>query len=208
MSSYIMHLCISNKVKEKLNLTDKFLYGSILPDVIKEITGDRVGTHYLKETLLNNEVRKLPQIQKAISELDIQDKEIRLGYIAHLIEDYIWFTEYIPRFTKKVSNDQIKYLKDGTIHSMDEYRDNIYFDYANSNRYVIESNNVDLEKVKNSIINIMTDEKQKEVFTKNIKCLETSNISLNTFMTKENIDEYIEKSEKQVEEKILELLGD
>ncbi|MBR5227635.1 MAG: zinc dependent phospholipase C family protein [Clostridia bacterium] len=207
MSSYVMHLCISNKIKENLNLTDKFLYGSVLPDIIKEITGDREGTHFLKESIVEGQLRKLPQIEKAIAELDIGDKEIKLGYIAHLIEDYIWFSEYIPKFTKKVSNEEIKYLKDGTIHSIEEYRNNIYFDYSNSNKYLID-NNIDFEKMKEGIVSLMPDENQIKVFSKSTDCTINLGIASNTFLTKEVMDEYLKIAQRLTEAKILELLGE
>lgn len=35
MASMIIHICISNMVKEELNLSDKFLAGSIMPDLKK-----------------------------------------------------------------------------------------------------------------------------------------------------------------------------
>ena len=81
MSSYIMHMCISDIVKRKLNLTYKFVYGSILPDVIKSITGDRDITHFIKHVIVDGDRRSLPDLQKAINDLKIEDNEIRIGYI-------------------------------------------------------------------------------------------------------------------------------
>lgn len=96
MSSYIMHMCVSDIVKRKLNLTDKLIYVSILPDVLKTINKDRAGTHYLEKVVIDGDIRNLPVIQRAIDSLDIQDTEIRMGYIAHLVEDLIWFNKYVP----------------------------------------------------------------------------------------------------------------
>ena len=125
MSSYIMHMCISDIVKRKLNLTYKFVYGSILPDVIKSITGDRDITHFIKHVIVDGDRRSLPDLQKAINDLKIEDNEIRIGYIAHLLEDLIWFNDFIPAYAKDFGDNTIQYLKDNSIHTQDEYRDDI-----------------------------------------------------------------------------------
>lgn len=103
MGSYLMHLYVSNKVKEKLGLSTKFLYGSVKPDIIKTINNDRQGSHYIKVVNISGEIRELPDISKAIkSVMKLEcDNEIKLGYIAHLVQDYIWFNNYIPRFASK-----------------------------------------------------------------------------------------------------------
>ena len=46
MASMIIHICISNMVKEELNLSDKFLAGSIMPDLKKMAGFDRGISHY------------------------------------------------------------------------------------------------------------------------------------------------------------------
>ena len=111
MSSYIMHICTSDIVKRKLNLTDKFVYGSALPDILKEISQDRNGTHYIQKVIVNGEKRNLPNIQNAINSLQIEDKEIKMGYIAHLLEDLIWFNEFIPRYAKDLGNTRIQFFR-------------------------------------------------------------------------------------------------
>ena len=160
MSSYMMHMCISNLVKNRLNLTDKFVFGSILPDNLKSITGDRRTTHYLQEVIIDGEQRRLPDISRAIKGLHIQDKEIRLGYIAHLVEDFIWFNEYIPAYATELENNQIKYLADDSIHTGNEFRQDIYSDYTNSNAYVVDRCGVDIEKLIGNVRNIVKDEEQ------------------------------------------------
>lgn len=49
MGSLLIHVCVSNIVKEKLNLSNKFLVGTVMPDLIKLETGNRLGSHYLKK---------------------------------------------------------------------------------------------------------------------------------------------------------------
>ena len=60
MASMIIHICISNMVKEELNLSDKFLAGSIMPDLKKMAGFDRGITHYLKYVVENGNVMHLP----------------------------------------------------------------------------------------------------------------------------------------------------
>ena len=136
MGSYMMHLAISDKVKKKLKLSDEFVYGSILPDILKEEGQDRDATHYIKEKVIKGKVQRLPDISMAIENIEILgNKEVALGYVAHLIEDYIWFSIYIPSYAEK-NADKYIYLKDNFLHTEQEFYDNIYLDYSNLNKYI------------------------------------------------------------------------
>ncbi len=203
-----MHICVSDIVKRNLNLTDKFVYGSILPDNIKSITGDRDGTHYIERVIVDGDRRSLPNIQQAIEELDIEDKEIRLGYIAHLVEDLIWFNNFIPTYAIDLGDNKIQYIKDDSIHGRDEYRDAMCTDYSNSSSYVVNKCRVDIQKLLSSITNIAEDKRHKELILKNTGCPKDANITNNTFMTKESIDKYIEVCTKEVEKVISSLMGE
>lgn len=207
MSSYVMHICISNIVKRKLNLTDKFIYGSVLPDVIKILNNDRQGTHYLKEIVVDGKKRNLPEIDKAIKELNISDKEIKLGYIAHLVEDFIWFNKYLPSFAKKVDENKIVYL-DGSIHTEQEFRNDIYSDYTNSNKYIASKCNTDIEELKTSLETIVMDNSHKKLIHSFLEYMKESDVTKIKLMTKESIDEYIDESAKEVEKIVLELIGE
>lgn len=208
MSSYIMHICVSDIVKRKLKLTDKFVYGSILPDNIKSITGDRAGTHYIDRVIVDGDRRSLPNIQRAINDVDIQDKEIRIGYIAHLVEDFIWFNQFISTYARDLGENKIQYLKDNSIHSTDEYRDVMYADYSRSSDYVVNKCEVNITKLLASIENIAENEHHKKLILDNTLYKVNSNIGENKFMTKESIDKYIEVCTKEVEKVVLELMGE
>lgn len=208
MSSYIMHMCVSDIVKRKLNLTDKFIYGSILPDILKMATGDRIGTHYLAKVKIDDYDRNLPVIDKAIHELEIEDKEIRLGYIAHLVEDLIWFNDFIPTFVKKVADGKYQYVKTGVIRESKRFTEDMYSDYANCGAYVIESTNTDIETIKKNITQYITEDKCLAFMLDNTKYSKSSDIENNHFMTKECIDKYIKRATKAVENIIKELIGE
>ena len=88
----IIHICISNMVKEELNLSDKFLAGSIMPDLKKMAGFDRGITHYLKYVVEDGNVMHLPDLDKFIQENTFKLLDFKtLGTYAHLIEDKIWF---------------------------------------------------------------------------------------------------------------------
>lgn len=91
MSSLKMHIAISKKVKEELQLGDLFLVGSILPDVLKLILHERKLSHF--EIDQNIDLNKFLLLQDNFN-------EIVLGYYAHLIEDKIWFELYMNRYRK------------------------------------------------------------------------------------------------------------
>ena len=208
MSSYIMHMCISDIVKRRLNLTEKYVYGSVLPDVLKGITKDRKKTHYLFSQKVNDEVRTLPNIDKAIQELNFEDKEIKLGYISHLIEDYIWFNKYVPAYAKILSDEEMMYFKDGSKHSSDEFRDDIYRDYLNSGAYVIDKCEVDMEVLKEKMYKDITDKKHINLIEENMVYITNKGVSDNVFMTKESIDEYIKETVEEVQKVMIDLLGE
>ena len=203
-----MHICISDIVKRRLNLTDKFIYGSILPDNIKMATGDRDKTHYIKQVMIGKDRRYLPDIQQAIEELDIEDKETRLGYIAHLVEDLIWFNDFIPTYAYKINESEYEYLNTHCIKSSEEFSKDMYSDYFNSSAYIIEKTNTDIESLKKYICNYLGYEQFNEIVLENLKYDKNTDLSSNIFMTKESIDKYIQVCTEQVEKVILKLLGD
>ena len=208
MSSYIRHMCVTDVVKRKLNLTDKVIYGSILPDVLKMATGDRKGTHYLSKVKVGDYDRNLPVIDKAIHDLDIQDKEIRLGYIAHLVEDLIWFNDFIPIFAKMLEDGKYEYIKTGEIKEARFFTEDMYSDYSNCGAYVIESTGTDMEELKKNIAEYITDNKHLEFVLENTKYNQSLDIEKNHFMTKECIDKYIVRATKSVENIMKELMGE
>ena len=208
MSSYIMHMCVSDIVKRKLNLTDKFIYGSILPDILKMASGDRNGTHFLSKVKVENDDRNLPVIDKAIHELEIEDKEIRLGYIAHLVEDLIWFNDFIPTFAKKVGDRKYQYIRTGEIKESKCFTEDMYSDYEHCGAYVIERTNTDIETIKKNILEYITEERCLNFMLDNTKYTESSDIQNNHFMTKECIDKYIARTTKAVENIMRELIGE
>jgi len=209
MSSYVMHICVSDIVKRKLNLTDKFVFGAILPDLLKNQGEDRDPTHYIETVVVDGDIRKLPNIQKAIDELVLMDDEIKLGYIAHLVEDLIWFNDFIPTYAKKTEQDgKVIYLKDGTVHDNEEFNQEIYLDYTNSNEYVAKKCDVNIDDMIENLLGIACGQIAMKPLIQNSICPKGLNYRNNKFMTKESIDKYIEVCTKEVEKIILSLMGE
>jgi len=202
MSSYIMHLCISNIIKEKYNLSNKFIYGSIFPDLLKELGEERSKTHFTAQVEDKYGIKYLPQIEVAENELkDKLEYETYLGYMAHLIEDYIWFDKYIPMYTKKINEKQVIYHKDNTLHSIEEYRKDIYSDYRFYAKYIIDKYNLNLNKTINDI-NCLLNDNESKIFMKNISVdVNVSNEAI--LIDKQSVDDYINEAAKQVNELIL-----
>lgn len=208
MGSYLMHIGITEKVRRKLKLSTKFIYGSILPDLVKMETGDRTGTHFLKTIEDKDGIKRLPVIDDAISILsDKLDKEVRLGYIAHLIEDLLWFEKYIPSFATKLEEGKKQYLADNSVHSAEEFSKDIYEDYSKINSYMVEKCELEYGKLKEQLKEIMTD-KEVEFLEKNDHMMNLKEIDTTKVITKDKLDEYIKEAEEKVEVVIKELLGE
>ena len=208
MGSYLMHIGITEKVRRKLKLSTKFIYGSILPDLVKMETGDRTGTHFLKTIEDKDGIKRLPVIDDAISILsDKLDKEVRLGYIAHLIEDLLWFEKYIPSFATKLEEGKKQYLADNSVHSAEEFSKDIYEDYSKINSYMVEKCELDYAKLKQELSKIMS-EKEIEFLEKNDHMRNLKEIDTTKVITKDKLDEYIKEAEEKVEVVIKELLGE
>lgn len=195
MSSLKMHMAISKKVKEELQLGDLFLVGSILPDVLKLILHERKLSHF--EIDQNIDLNKFLLLQDNFN-------EIVLGYYAHLIEDKIWFELYMNRYRKLeiysddrlyndyafIDNYMYKKLKIKT-----EDISKILFDNMN----VLDVKSVKLMNWKNEdlINNKSVKEKIKEIW----KDYEFNNI--NYFYTMNDAKEYYELASKKVKEYII-----
>jgi hypothetical protein len=202
-----MHIYISQRVQNELNLSNKFLAGTILPDMIKIKLKKRDETHYIKE--YNNGTKRLPDLDKFLEEnKDKLKDQITIGYYAHLIEDRIWFDKYVDSFAKCTDKESILYISNNTIHNNEEFRNDIYSDYANVDSYLIQKNNMDLSKIrfelKQEVKGYYIDEVIDEnvVFPSNIK-----NAKIN-FISQSCLNDYINESVKLVKEKIIELLGE
>ena len=120
MSSFKMHVAISEKVRSELNYSNLFILGSVLPDIIKLIVKDRTSTHFEN----NNSI----DLEKYILAQDNLKNELVVGYYAHLIEDKIWFESYLDKKYRK-----FKEYSDEKIYNDYAFIDNIMYKKLNFN---------------------------------------------------------------------------
>ena len=208
MGSLLMHIGISEMVRKRLKLSAKFIYGSIMPDLIKMETGDRTGTHFLKTIVTDNGRQRLPVVADAINLLKGKlDKEVRLGYIAHLVEDLIWFEKNIPSYAVPIENDRMVYLKNNSIHLAEEFSRDIYEDYTKINAYIIDKYCKEYCNLKLELKELMA-KQEIEFLDINDKTVELEQIDMLSVISKESLDEYIKLTADKVEKIIKELMGE
>ena len=211
MGSLIMHLCVANELKKKYNFSDKFIIGTLMPDLLKIAGKGQTETHYIENVIEEDGVKRLPNILKyeQTNHDNIKDEKI-LGYMTHLIQDKVWFDKYIGKYAKTDANDisKIKYLEYNLIKSDKEFSKDMYKDYENINMYLVNKYNLDINSLKNTINKISPDIE----FKKNINSyFNLNNIDFekeNTFITKKDLDDYVleavKKSSAQID-KILDM---
>ena len=207
MSSIIMHIYISQKVQKDLNLSYKFLAGSILPDMIKITTQDKDGTHYMKE--YNNGLKKLPDLENFLCDNKYKlNDEIILGYYAHLIEDRIWFDKYIDSFAKCIDKDNILYVSDNTIHKCEEFTRDIYSDYISVDKYIIEKYNLNIDKIRIHIKDYLKSYNVDKAIDEYVLIQSKFNNSKVKFISSDCLNSYINESVEKVKEEINRIIGE
>lgn len=201
MSSIISHVYISNILKEKYKLGDEFLYGAILPDILhKAIPAQRREmTHYLRHGILYGSEGNYPDIERFIIEnTEILPKsQMMQGYLAHLIEDMLWFSIYIPRMTIEKDKKTIIYKKDNSVHTDDEFRNDIYSDYTIIDRYLLKKTNLNIEKLQKEFLAISDDINLKNTIKENFKLFDLQNENL-ILVSFDMLEEYIKASLEKV----------
>lgn len=207
MSSIIMHLYISHKVGQDLNLSNKFSAGAVLPDLIKIKTKKRDETHYVEAS--KNAPKRLPNLERFLEENKSKlNDEVILGYYAHLIEDKIWFDKYIEKFAKKSDGDSVLYLTDKSIHNGKEFTKDIYSDYGIVDDFLINKNNFDLDEIGLVIKDELKDYDLDILIDENIT--RPSNLSKDgiKFITPELLNRYIEDSVNEVKKEVMKIIGE
>ena len=215
MGSIMMHLCISELYRKKHNLGERFIIGSILPDIYKKTIMSKNESHYIKDVILNNEIARLPDIDGYIKMHKDNNDELTIGYLAHLIEDYVWFKDIIIEQVKECGTDtkgifKYRYKREnfGILHSGNHFVQNIYADYSNLDEYLLKKVPLDIDKISNNIKEFLnSDEKMNEVIDELITIHKPIKDRENYFVTEEITNMYINKSLELLEEKINEFMN-
>jgi hypothetical protein len=202
-----MHIYISQKIQKELNLSNRFLAGSILPDMIKIMSSDRSGTHYLKE--YNHGMKLLPDLDRFLEENKEKLKdEVILGYYAHLIEDRIWFDTYVDKFAKCIDKENVLYTSDNSVHSVLEFRKDIYSDYISVDTYLIKHNSVDIDLIRMQVKKELEGYNVDKEIEENVILPSDSNSREINFISMNQLNRYVNECTIKVKEKILEILGE
>lgn len=199
MSSFKMHLVISKNIQKKLNFGNEFLLGAILPDLYKLLYQDREKTHFENMDTYEH----LPNIEEFCKEYLKTKSEIKYGYLSHLIEDKIWFREYIfEKYIIKENDGEYIYKKDLSEHTFEEYIKDMYTDYSIIDEYIKEVEKIDVYRIADElkecaermqiidwkgIVDIIDEVLVKDYKKENIN-------SERTFISIEDYNEYIQKS--------------
>ncbi len=197
MASSIIHMAIAKKINKNLKRNEKqILIGSIAPDISKIVDEPRYITHFADKE------DSIPDIEKFLKKYkDKLNDDFVLGYYIHLLTDYLWqkffLTEITNKnFVKKINGDTVKLNG----HMLLLY---IYNDYTNLNIELIKKYNLDFEfmfQEENQyipkIIEEIPYEKLSALFDNFERIIENSKTSKAFVFDLENIDNFIDLSEK------------
>lgn len=206
MSSIILHLCIGNEVKKRLNLSDKFIYGALLPDILRMSGIQRNETHYITKYI--DGVFEVPDLEKYLNEnlKDIKENDVKLGYYAHLLQDKIWYNHYVIDYVSvdKDDNSKIKFLNDGKIYELKDYTSHMYNDFSRLDMYIIEKYNVHIEKIKEKLLKFTEDSNIQRIIDESLSekvyVKKGDGFFLNESGADKYIDECVEETVKAIKE--------
>lgn len=200
MSSIISHIYMGNILKQKYNLNDEFLYGSIMPDVLtRTIDGqNKVITHYLRHGILYGSEGDYPDIERFLNENKyiLPNSKMMQGYVSHLIEDMLWFSVYIPSIATK-KDGKIIFNKDNSIHTDPEFKSAIYSDYPLIDRYLIKKSNLNILNLREEFLRFTDDEKLKDSIKDNFKLFDIQEKEL-ILLSIDKFEEYMESAINKV----------
>ena len=187
MSSLKAHLAISKKLQKEYFFSDVFLLGTILPDMLKIILKENKVRDSHFEEYENGMF--LPNIDKFCEKYKNKN-ELILGYLIHLVQDRIWFKEYIPKIIDKKDENNYIFIKDNTIHTFDQFRNAIYNDYSIVENYIKENYDVDIYQIKKSIKNMLLDNELINIIDDNLIDYDARS-EKSILFNEEFIDDYI-----------------
>ncbi|MGN1384099.1 MAG: hypothetical protein ACI4XD_02260 [Clostridia bacterium] len=199
MSSLKMHIAISKKIKDELCYSNLFLVGSILPDIIKLILGEKTSSHFE----INNNI----DLDKYILAQDNLKDELILGYYAHLIEDKIWFESYMNKKYRKLQE-----YSDYKLYNDYAFVDNLMYKKLDINTQDIGQiifENIDKIDVK--AIHLMNCKNKYMINNKSVKekirevWKDYATDGNNYFYTPKDAREYYQLSSQEVKEHLIKL---
>lgn len=208
MGSLIMHLGISEYLKQKYNFSNEFIVGAVAPDLLKRLPDtNRKETHYLKRYNVNGRIQRLPDIDKFLCDNKNENSDYFFGYLSHLLQDRIWFRKYIPMCAENREDGYVTFVKDNSIHTGKEYTEEMYKDYANTTAFILNRIELDLEKIKAKTKNYFKNKDIDKIAEEEIRIRDIIENRENCFLYEEMILNYfndcIEECMKYINERKL-----
>lgn len=135
MPSWITHLATSHQLLKEINVKDEnsFIFGNIMPDIlnnyiVKETSQhkDYEITHFTDEVNIHGIHYQFPNPQKFWKKYQSQkENPVVFGFYVHLLTDYFWNHTTYEKHFKKINDQMVAILADGTEKIM-EYQDAIH----------------------------------------------------------------------------------
>ena len=201
MSSIISHVYIGKILKDKYNLGNEFLYGSILPDMLAKSTETetRELTHHLRHGILYGNEGDFPDIEKFISDNNkiLPNSQMMQGYLAHLIEDMLWFSVYMPKIVLKYDKDTYILKKDSSFVKKIDFWNDLYSDYSVLDTRLIKKLNINFDELKEEFLRITDDANLKKAISNNFNKCEIKDKKLK-LISEEDFEKYISNSLEKV----------
>ncbi len=123
-----------------------------------------------------------------------------MGYLCHLIQDRLWFSDYVTRVAIKESEEVVIYRCDNSVHYGNEYRKDIYDDYSNIDSTLYEELNVDIKDIREMTINYFKDDIFTNIVNKEIIVYNFDKSRKNRLLTLDIAREYIDEATKNCED--------
>ena len=142
MASAVIHLCVAKKVNSYLQKDERiFSLGAIAPDIAKQVGETKNKSHFLDS---DEDESTPPHYERFIRKYkEDLNKPFELGYLVHLMTDFYWFKDYIPKAISDYSEkNQTSYVALKSI---------IYDDYTTLNQELIDDYVLDLYYFQNKI---------------------------------------------------------
>lgn len=201
MSSVISHVYMGNILKEKYNLGNEFLYGSILPDMLAKLEGPQTIeiTHHLRHGILYGNEGDFPDIERFINDNNkiLPNSQMMQGYLAHLIEDMLWLSIYLPKIALKYDNDTVILKKDSSFIKKDDFWKYIYSDYDILDGMLLKKFNMDFNIIKEEFLRITDDADLKKAISNNFNKCEKKDKGLK-LISEKDFENYINNSIEKV----------
>lgn len=209
MPSSLIHLCVAKEVAKQIPLKEEeFLYGNILPDYLaKKDYHKKAKLHFYDETIIGNIKKENVNLEKFLKTNQIYlTDSLGIGVYSHFITDFFWIKEFIKRHLVKQNERIYIKTKRGLIRNN---RITVYNDYDRMANWIVDKYNLSVEFIKNIDYNghfiQIYDLPQEKIYNTIKVYMERKRLEEWDIFSKEEVEEFIKQTSKEVIKKIKEL---